>query len=42
MRLYEHIFDQALERLHSEGRYRVFIDILQQGCLPQRAVLCGP
>ena len=26
---YEHIFDQALDRLHSEGRYRVFIDILR-------------
>ena len=26
---YDQIFDQAIERLHSEGRYRVFIDILR-------------
>src|SRR6187399_901388 len=26
---YDHIFDQAIERLHGEGRYRVFIDILR-------------
>jgi 5-aminolevulinate synthase len=26
---YDLIFDQAIERLHSEGRYRVFIDILR-------------
>jgi 5-aminolevulinate synthase len=26
---YNHIFDQAIERLHGEGRYRVFIDILR-------------
>ena len=26
---YDQIFDQAIDRLHSEGRYRVFIDILR-------------
>ena len=26
---YKHIFSQAIDRLHSEGRYRVFIDILR-------------
>ncbi|HEX8839366.1 MAG TPA: 5-aminolevulinate synthase [Sphingomicrobium sp.] len=26
---YEHIFKSAIERLHDEGRYRVFIDILR-------------
>ncbi|MXO90024.1 5-aminolevulinate synthase [Pontixanthobacter aquaemixtae] len=26
---YNQIFDQAIDRLHSEGRYRVFIDILR-------------
>lgn len=26
---YDHIFDKAIDRLHSEGRYRVFIDILR-------------
>jgi len=32
---YEHIFNQAIERLHSEGRYRVFIDILRnKGAYP--------
>ncbi|MXO58403.1 5-aminolevulinate synthase [Altererythrobacter salegens] len=32
---YEHIFDQAIDRLHSEGRYRVFIDILRnKGMFP--------
>ncbi len=32
---YKHIFSQAIERLHSEGRYRVFIDILRnKGAFP--------
>lgn len=26
---YNQVFDQAIDRLHSEGRYRVFIDILR-------------
>ncbi len=40
---YDQIFDQAIDRLHSEGRYRVFIDILRnKGAYPQRALLCRP
>ena len=32
---YDHIFSQAIERLHAEGRYRVFIDILRnKGAFP--------
>jgi 5-aminolevulinate synthase len=32
---YDQIFDQAIERLHQEGRYRVFIDILRnKGAFP--------
>ena len=32
---YDQIFDQAIERLHTEGRYRVFIDILRnKGAFP--------
>ena len=32
---YDHIFDKAIDRLHSEGRYRVFIDILRnKGAFP--------
>jgi 5-aminolevulinate synthase len=32
---YEKVFDSAIERLHSEGRYRVFIDILRnKGAFP--------
>src|SRR6478736_625133 len=32
---YDQIFDQAIDRLHSEGRYRVFIDILRnKGAFP--------
>jgi 5-aminolevulinate synthase len=32
---YDQIFEQAIERLHSEGRYRVFIDILRnKGAFP--------
>lgn len=39
---YDHIFDQAIERLHSEGRYRVFIDILRNGAsTPTRGASLG-
>ena len=39
---YEHIFDQAIERLHSEGRYRVFIDILRnKGAYPNARCFAG-
>ena len=39
---YEHIFDQALDRLHSEGRYRVFIDILRnKGAYPNARCFAG-
>lgn len=39
---YEHIFDQAIERLHSEGRYRVFIDILRnRGQYPNARCFAG-
>ncbi|HZV17231.1 MAG TPA: 5-aminolevulinate synthase [Sphingobium sp.] len=32
---YQHVFSQAIERLHAEGRYRVFIDILRnKGMFP--------
>ena len=32
---YDQIFDQAIDRLHAEGRYRVFIDILRnKGAFP--------
>jgi 5-aminolevulinate synthase len=32
---------KAIERLHAEGRYRVFIDILRnKGAFPERALLC--
>ena len=32
---YQHIFAKAIERLHAEGRYRVFIDILRnKGSFP--------
>ncbi|WP_395333847.1 5-aminolevulinate synthase [Novosphingobium sp. BL-8H] len=39
---YEHIFEQAIERLHSEGRYRVFIDILRnKGAYPNARCFAG-
>src|SRR5688572_20927884 len=32
---YQHVFNQAIDRLHAEGRYRVFIDILRnKGSFP--------
>ncbi len=43
MRRYDRLFDQAIERLHSEGRYRVFIDILRnRGTYPNARCLAGP
>lgn len=39
---YDHIFDKAIERLHSEGRYRVFIDILRnKGAYPDARCFAG-
>ncbi len=39
---YQHIFTQAIERLHSEGRYRVFIDILRnKGAFPNARCFHG-
>ncbi|MBW8783897.1 MAG: 5-aminolevulinate synthase [Novosphingobium sp.] len=39
---YDQIFDQAIERLHHEGRYRVFIDILRnKGAYPNARCFAG-
>src|SRR5690606_26364455 len=39
---YDHIFDQAIQRLHAEGRYRVFIDILRnKGAYPDARCFAG-
>ncbi|RIV93369.1 5-aminolevulinate synthase [Aurantiacibacter xanthus] len=39
---YNHIFDQAIDRLHGEGRYRVFIDILRnKGAFPNARCFAG-
>ena len=39
---YDQIFDQAIDRLHSEGRYRVFIDILRtKGQYPNARCFAG-
>lgn len=39
---YKHIFSQAIERLHTEGRYRVFIDILRnKGAYPNARCFHG-
>ncbi len=39
---YDKIFDSAIERLHSEGRYRVFIDILRnKGAYPNARCFAG-
>ena len=39
---YHKVFDQAIERLHSEGRYRVFIDILRnKGMYPNARCFAG-
>ncbi|WP_136161503.1 5-aminolevulinate synthase [Sphingomonas flavalba] len=39
---YNHVFAQAIDRLHSEGRYRVFIDILRnKGMFPNARCFAG-
>ena len=39
---YKHIFAQAIDRLHEEGRYRVFIDILRnRGAYPNARCFHG-
>jgi len=39
---YQHIFNQAIQRLHEEGRYRVFIDILRnKGQFPNARCFAG-
>ena len=39
---YDQIFDQAIDRLHAEGRYRVFIDILRnKGAFPNARCFAG-
>jgi 5-aminolevulinate synthase len=39
---YQHLFSQAIERLHDEGRYRVFIDILRnRGSYPNARCFAG-
>jgi 5-aminolevulinate synthase len=39
---YQRIFAQAIDRLHAEGRYRVFIDILRnKGSYPNARCLAG-
>jgi len=39
---YDKIFDAAIERLHSEGRYRVFIEILRnKGAYPNARCFAG-
>ena len=39
---YDQIFDRAIERLHAEGRYRVFIDILRnKGAYPNARCFAG-
>jgi len=39
---YDQIFDAAIDRLHSEGRYRVFIDILRnKGAYPNARCFAG-
>src|SRR3546814_16539202 len=40
---YDAIFDAALAKLHSEGRYRVFIDILRnKGSFPDARCFARP
>src|SRR5688572_30698268 len=39
---YQHVFNQAIDRLHAEGRYRVFIDILRnRGAYPNARCFAG-
>ncbi len=43
MTRYDRLLDRAIERLHEEGRYRVFIDILRnRGSYPNARCLAGP
>src|SRR3546814_21017756 len=40
---YNDIFARAIDRLHEEGRYRVFIDILRnKGSYPNERCFAGP
>ena len=42
MTRYDRLFGQAIERLHAEGRYRVFIDILRnKGMFPNARCFAG-
>ena len=39
---YDAVFDKAIDRLHAEGRYRVFIDILRtKGKFPNARCFAG-
>ena len=39
---YSRVFTQAIDRLHAEGRYRVFIDILRnKGSFPNARCFAG-
>ena len=39
---YSRVFTQAIDRLHAEGRYRVFIDILRnKGMFPNARCFAG-
>ena len=39
---YQRVFNQAIDRLHAEGRYRVFIDILRnKGAFPNARCFAG-
>ena len=39
---YGRVFAQAIDRLHAEGRYRVFIDILRnKGMFPNARCFAG-
>ena len=39
---YSRVFSQAIDRLHAEGRYRVFIDILRnKGAFPNARCFAG-
>src|SRR3546814_5883297 len=39
---YKHVFSQANDRLHTEGRYRVFIDMLRnKGSFPNARCFAG-
>ena len=39
---YSRVFSQAIDRLHAEGRYRVFIDVLRnKGAFPNARCFAG-